>query len=102
MSKKSTLTLPRQFDKFELVRELGRGATGTVYLAFQSHLKREVAIKILMPEFSQDDDFVTRFQREGSIAASLHHNNIVQLIAASVFEYQYYITMEYVAGPNLR
>ena len=102
MSKKSSQTLPRPFDKFELVRELGRGATGTVYLAYQQNLKRELAIKILMPDFSGDDDFVVRFQREGSIAASLHHPNIVQLIDASVFEDQYYITMEYIPGPNLR
>ena len=101
-SRQPAVSFPSQFDKFQLLRELGRGSTGAVYLAHQELLNRDLAIKILLPGFSNDEDFVERFQREGRIAASLKHPNIVHLIDASVFEGQYYIAMEYIAGPNLR
>lgn len=94
--------LPRQFDKYELRKELGRGAFGTVYLARQEALDRDVAIKILLPEASHDKGFIDRFKREAKMAASLRHPNIVQVFDAARVQDEYYITMEFIDGQNLR
>ena len=97
-----SLMLPRRFDKYELLRELGKGAFGTVYLAQQYGLEREVAIKILLPEVSHDEGFINRFKREAKVAASLRHPNITKVYDAAQVADQYYIAMEYVEGENLR
>lgn len=72
---------------------------GTVYLARQESLGRDLAIKVLGPEFTRDLEFVSRFQREGLISARLRHPNIVQVFDYSDRDGLYYIAMEYV-GPN--
>lgn len=95
------VALPR-IDSYEVQKELGRGAFGKVYLARQPALDRQVAIKILLSEASQDPGFVARFQREAKVAAALRHPNIVQVFNAAQSNDQYYIAMEYIEGPNLR
>ncbi|MEJ2737544.1 MAG: protein kinase, partial [Anaerolineae bacterium] len=62
---------------YQIVEELGRGGMAVVYRAYQPSLNRDVAIKVLPPQLSFDQEFVERFQREAKAAAKLRHPNIV-------------------------
>jgi serine/threonine protein kinase len=87
-----------------LIRELGRGATGRVFLAEQEGFARRVAIKILDPWLSLEQEFLTRFKREARAAAALRHENAVGVIdyGRDTSNGLYYIVFEYVAGGSLR
>jgi serine/threonine protein kinase len=87
---------------YRVVRELGRGATGAVYLAHDEHLDRPVALKVLPQELSSDDRFRARFLRESRIAAGLEHPAIVPIYAAGDADGLLYLAMRYVAGGDLR
>lgn len=65
--------------KYELKSRLGRGGMGTVYLATDTRLKREVAIKVLSPENSSNDAAVKRFLHEAHSSAKLNHPNVVSI-----------------------
>lgn len=91
--------MPDRIGHYQVIRELGRGSMGTVYLARQESLGRDLAIKVLGPEFTRDGEFVARFKREGLISARLRHPNIVQVFDYSDSDGLFYIAMEYV-GPN--
>src|SRR5919106_4944340 len=65
--------------RYELVRRVGVGGMADVYLAEDTQLGREVAIKILHPQYAGDESFVERFRREALSAAKLQHPNIVQI-----------------------
>lgn len=91
----------QQFGNFEILKELGKGATGTVYLARQSNLGRECALKVLAPELVRDEKFLERFLREGQIAASLRHPNIVRIFDLVTHEGSYAIAMDYIEGVEL-
>jgi len=88
--------------EFVIIRELGRGGMGRVYLAHEIALDRRVAMKVLPPAFADNADIVQRFQREASTAGKLTHPNIVPVFQVSDREGLYFFTMPYVAGPNLR
>ncbi|WPB81983.1 serine/threonine-protein kinase [Archangium violaceum] len=87
---------------YELVRVLGRGGMGEVWLARQKSLHRMVAVKILPPRLAKDPEFVTRFDKEATALAALNHPNIVQIIDRGVAGDHYYFVMEYVEGRSLR
>jgi class 3 adenylate cyclase/ABC-type transport system substrate-binding protein/tRNA A-37 threonylcarbamoyl transferase component Bud32/streptogramin lyase len=87
---------------FRVERLLGRGATGSVYLARDEHLDRPVAIKLLPPELSRDERFRNRFLRESRLAAGLEHPGIVPIYSAGESDGQLYIAMRYVGGSDLR
>lgn len=87
---------------FRLMRELGRGATGTVFLAEQLNLGRECALKVLAPELVRDQSFLDRFQREGKIAASLRHKNIVCIFDLVIAGPHYALAMDYINGQELK
>ena len=72
-------TEPRHLGKYELRERLARGGQGEVWKAFDTQLRRYVAIKQLHADFQSDPDFTSRFEREGQFIASLHHPNIVQI-----------------------
>ena len=93
---------PETIGGYKVVRELGRGAMGTVYLAFQDNLGRELAIKLMAPEFVRDEEFIERFRREGRIAAKLRHPNIVQVYDFCDREGLYFIAMEYLGSRTLK
>ena len=87
---------------YRVERELGRGATGAVYLAHDEHLDRPVALKVLPPELSNDERFRARFLRESRVAAGLEHPAIVPIYAAGEAEGLLYLSMRFVAGGDLR
>jgi serine/threonine-protein kinase len=86
---------------FKVIRKIGQGGMGEVWLARQETLKRDVAIKVLSPEFTEDKEFVERFLTEAQNAAKLIHPNIVVAHHAGEDMGMYYIAMEYVDGAEL-
>ena len=80
---------------------LGRGGMGVVYRAQDLRLGRNVALKLLAPELTQDDRFRSRFLTESRLAASIDHAGIVPIYEAGETEGQLYIAMRYVDGTDL-
>src|SRR4030042_346926 len=89
-------------DRYEVIRKLGSGGMADVYLANDRILGRPIALKMLLPRLANDDEFVERFRREASSAASLNHPNIVQIYDRGQAEGTYYIAMEYLQGRSLK
>ena len=87
--------------RYELIERIGGGGMALVYKARDLLLNRNVAVKVLRPQFTHDDDFVRRFRREAQAAASLSHPNIVSIYDVGQEDDLHYIVMEYVDGPNL-
>jgi len=91
--------------KYELVREIGRGATSTVYLGNDPFSKREVAVKIAFPDILRDPKrgrlYTHIFLNEAALVGKLSHPHIVQTYDAVVDDHLCYIVMEYVAGSTL-
>ena len=92
----------QRFGGYEILDELGSGGMGKVYRAKNLTLERVVALKMLAPAFSADQDFVRRFLKEARSAARLNHPNIVQIYDFGNVEGIYYLAMEYVSGESLR
>ena len=84
-----------------MIKKLGAGAMATVILAEQTSLNRLVAIKILPKKFSEDQDYVTRFYKEGRAAAQLNHANIVHAYEVGQAGENHYFVMEYVEGKTV-
>jgi serine/threonine-protein kinase len=87
---------------FRILRRLGRGGMAEVYLAEQTQLKRNVAIKVLYKDRVADATYLKRFQTEAMAAGSLNHPNIVQVLTIGDQDGIQYIAQEYVPGMNLR
>jgi serine/threonine-protein kinase len=85
-----------------LLRRLGAGGMGEVYLAQQLSLKRYVALKVLRSDAMSDETARRRFAVEAEAAAKLTHSNIVQIYASGTHEGIHYMALEYVHGMNLR
>ncbi len=86
---------------YEVLRMLGRGGMGIVYLARHLKLKRPVALKMLLGDDLADPAMHTRFELEAQTAARMHHPNIVQIYEVGDFQGRPYIAFEFVEGPNL-
>jgi serine/threonine protein kinase len=78
--------------------EAGRGGMGVVYRAFHFQLERTVALKVIAPQYAEDEDFRKRFKREARIAAAIRHPNVVTIFNADEVEGHLYITMDFVDG----
>jgi len=87
--------------RYELVRELGRGAMGIVHLARDQKLGIEIAVKVLPPELGQDPRAIQRLKNEALAAMKLSHPNIVRLINFEEDGATRFLTMEYIDGPTL-
>jgi len=99
------LGLSLQVGKYDVQKMLGKGATGTVYLARDTFSGREVALKTIEPEVFRDPEFGTvyrsQFLNEASLAGKLKHPHIVSILDAVVGEDSGYIAMELVTGGDL-
>src|SRR5918992_75441 len=89
-------------ERYRLQKKIGSGGMAEVYLAMDTELDREVAIKVLHDRFAQDKEFVERFRREAQSAAGLQHPNVVSIFDRGEFKDTYFIAMEYVDGPQLK
>jgi ABC-type branched-subunit amino acid transport system substrate-binding protein/glutamine cyclotransferase len=81
---------------------IGRGGMGVVFRATDLSLERPVALKLIAPEFAQDERFRKRFLKEPRLAAALDHPNVVPIYEAREHDGQLYLAMRYVAGEDLR
>ena len=89
-------------DRYEVIRSIGEGGMANVYLGYDTILDRNVAIKVLRGDLSNDEKFVRRFQREALSASSLAHPNIVEMYDVGEDDGTYYIVMEFVDGKTLK
>ncbi|MGA0023742.1 MAG: protein kinase domain-containing protein [Burkholderiales bacterium] len=105
-----TATIPqppetRKIGKYEIIKELGRGATSVVYKAYDPFQDREVAIKVVFPEALGDAEHGRRYRKvfvtEASLAGKLAHPHIVAIYDAVADDEASYIVMEYVDGTTL-
>ncbi len=86
---------------FRLLRRIGRGGMGDVYLADDETLDRQVAIKVLPADLARDDDFVHRFQAEATAAAGLSHPSVVPVYFIGQDAGHHFFAMQYVEGQSL-
>jgi eukaryotic-like serine/threonine-protein kinase len=89
-------------NRYRVLSRLGSGGMADVWLAEDTHLQRQVALKVLHRRFIQDREFVARFQREAEHAAGLQHPNIVGVYDRGSDGDVNYIAMRYVEGPTLK
>ena len=87
--------------RYRIERELGRGGMAKVFLGTDTVLGRTVAVKVLAPQYADDDSFVQRFRREAQAAASITHPNIVSVFDTGSDDGVHFIVMEYVEGRTL-
>jgi len=92
----------RELAGCRILKKLGQGAMGTVYLAEQISLERRVALKVLDPKFSRDLVYIERFEREAQACARLVHFNIVQVYDFGRTGETYYIVSEFVQGSTVQ
>jgi len=88
--------------RYQIIRTIGEGGMANVYLAYDTILEREVAVKVLRGDLANDEKFVKRFQREAKAASSLNHPNIVEMYDVGEDDGNYFIVMEYVNGKTLK
>jgi serine/threonine-protein kinase len=94
------VTIPSRIGSFEVVRQIGSGGMGAVYLGRDPELNRHVAIKVVREEV-HDETVLDRFFREARAAAALRHPNIITIYASGQHEHRPYIAMEFVDGESL-
>ena len=89
-------------DRYEILKLIGEGGMANVYLAYDTILDRNVAVKVLRGDLAGDEKFVRRFQREAISASSLSHPNIVEMYDVGEDDGKYFIVMEYLEGVTLK
>lgn len=94
-------SLPEQFGRYRIIKRLGQGGMGSVYLAYDSQLDRKVALKV--PHFQPDDgpEVHERFYREAKAAATLQHPNVCPVYDVGQIEGVHYLTMAFIEGKPL-
>ncbi|MEG1408278.1 MAG: Stk1 family PASTA domain-containing Ser/Thr kinase [Terrisporobacter sp.] len=89
-------------NRYEIIRKIGDGGMAFVYEAKDRLLNRIVAVKVLRPEFVDDEEFLAKFKREAEAVANITHHNIVNVYDVGADGKVHYIVMEYVDGQNLK
>jgi len=95
------LAIGQTLSGYKILRELGHGAMGSVYLAQQLSLDRSVAMKVIQPEYAKDPVFIARFTREAYAAAQLTHHNVIQIYDLGSDGDVNFFSMEFVNGQSL-
>lgn len=96
-------SMPRRIGRYDVLGELGHGGMAVVYRARDPQLEREVAVKVLHPHLSRDEESRARFAREARAAARLRHPNIVEVYEFSEeSDAQSFMVTELLSGPTLR
>ncbi|TVR44361.1 MAG: serine/threonine protein kinase [Planctomycetota bacterium] len=88
----------RQIGGYRLVRRIGEGGMGEVYLAEQLNMHRQVALKVLHDKWADDEEFRKRFLLEARAAGKLSHHNLIQVYDVGKYQGVYYFSMEFVDG----
>ena len=88
----------RQIGGYRLLRRIGEGGMGEVYLAEQLNMHRQVALKVLHDKWADDEEFRKRFLLEARAAGKLSHHNLIQVYDVGKYQGVYYFSMEYVDG----
>jgi len=89
-------------DRYQIIKTIGEGGMANVYLAQDTILDRQVAVKVLRGDLADDEKFIRRFQREALSASKLVHPNIVEMYDVGEDDGSYYIVMEYINGKTLK
>ena len=92
----------KKIGPYEVISSIGAGAMGEVYRARDTRLDREVALKILPAEFSENSERLARFEQEARSASALNHPNIITIFNVGVADTTSYLSMELVEGKSLR
>jgi len=88
--------------RYEIVNLLGKGGMGRVYQAYDTEVKEQVDVKLIMPEIARDEATIERFRNELKVARKVTHRNVCRMYDLGKSENDYYITMEYVEGEDLK
>ncbi|MBU8934175.1 MAG: protein kinase [candidate division Zixibacteria bacterium] len=91
-----------QIADYTIIEKIGAGGMGEVYLAKDTKLRRQIALKFLPPNYSGDSEFRDRFLREAQAAAAVNHPNIITVFDFAEFQGRPYIAMEYFDGTPLK
>lgn len=97
----SAMRIPRELGRYRIIRKLGQGAMGSVFLAQDTQLQRQVGLKTPRSDCQQNREFHRRFEREAQAAAALHHPNICPIFDIGQFESIHFISMGYIQGFSL-
>jgi serine/threonine protein kinase/Flp pilus assembly protein TadD len=88
--------------RYQVIEELGKGGMGKVYRVLDKKLKEEVALKLIKPEIASDKETIERFSNELKLARKIGHRNVGRMYELMEDEGTHFITMEYVAGEDLK
>jgi formylglycine-generating enzyme required for sulfatase activity/serine/threonine protein kinase len=91
----------KQLGQYRLLKKLGEGGMGAVYLAEDINVARKVAVKVLPKKYAAEQDFLTRFRREAQATGRLNHVNIVMAYTVGEELGQHFYAMEYCEGETL-
>ena len=89
-------------DRYQIIRTIGEGGMANVYLAYDTILDRNVAVKILRGDLASDEKFIKKFEREAISASSLSHPNIVEIYDVGEDDGNHFIVMEFIDGKTLK
>jgi|GEM_PF-568649 len=96
------IQIGRQFGHFQIQAEIGKGGMGTIYHAVDMMLNREVALKVIHPQYADNAQLMERFKIEAMTQARMNHPNIVMIFSFTKIENEFVIAMEYIAGKSMK
>jgi len=91
----------KKIGHYHITDKIGEGGMGVVYKAHDTKLDRDIALKVLPPAFTEDEDRLLRFEREAKVLASLNHSNIAAIYGVEEYETRQLLVLELVPGETL-